>query len=163
MAPSKTASAAAVLGPEVAAPLAAEEAAKRFWGGLVQALGKDCYETVTVKVGRKTVLKSRRIFGQERTVDLSGPAKVVTTRHAVARWEVLPLLILGAAAAGYAAAQTERGAAAISKAKTYSPRTKLQGYYTSHKPAWIGTQNNAIGIPYHNYMPGGGANPFNYL
>ena len=114
---------AGALAPEI---LAAREAT-RLWGGLVDALGKDAYESVTVKVGRKTVFKSRYGFGVGRSIDKrsAGPA-VRTSRLAVARWELLPLALGAAAAAGYAAAKTAEGEDLRTRVKGYDPLTKLR-------------------------------------
>ncbi len=103
------------LGAVAPPALAAEEAAaaaRRFWGGLVTALGKEAIAVETVREGHKVVSRSRVVFGQGRTKE----GKRVVTRHAVARWELVPIVIAGGVAAAVAAKDTPKGAAAFAKA-----------------------------------------------
>ena len=135
---SKADSAAALAAPEVVAAEDVAAAAKRFWGGLIDALGKDAYEETTVRVGRKVVLRSRRVFGQERTIDRRGPQKIVSTRRAVARWELVPLVLVGSAAAAYAASKTPDGSAAWAELKGKLPKKPTPESAAKSWVAWMG-------------------------
>lgn len=149
MAASK-ATGAALLAPEVAAPVAVAQEAKRLWGGLVEALGKDAYESVTIKVGRKTVYKSRTAAGVTRELDLRGAQKVRTERVAVARWELVPLVILASAAAGYAAAETPQGQAAIGRVTGSSRYQDVRHPLAAIKAkAATSLANSTVGGPGH--------------
>jgi hypothetical protein len=156
----------------LAAPQAAA-AAQRFWGSLVAALGKPAYSSETVKRGRRVVGRSRHALGVERSVRIEHGIRVKTEKFEVARWEVVPALLLG----GAALALTAEGSARIAGVKG-----KYAGSYTNYRDEILskiplfgkayapggagapgGQSKNALGISFGNSYPGGGANPLNYL
>ena len=115
-------------------------AASRFWGGLVTGLGKDAYVSHTTKRGRRVLRKERRAFGLSRVVDRSGPEVVTESGLRVARWELVPLFIMGAATAAIAASNTEKGQALKGKVKV--------------PQLWYGYTKGPLGITIANFRGG---------
>jgi len=97
----------------VAAPAAkgAIDLTGRFWKGVLDSLGKDAYVSHRQRIGKKVSAKNRvlvthrHVLGWERTVDRSGEREVITEGFRVARWEALPILVVGG---GLAAASFEK-------------------------------------------------------
>ncbi len=140
--------------PEKAALDAGMGMATRFWGGVIDSLGKVAIESTTVRVGRKRkpTVHTVRVFGQEKTIDRSGSTVLTTTHHEVARWELVPLFLVGSAAAAASLAATQRGMGLVAKAKGTKSYAKYEGWASA-----TGKTKGQWGpFPYSIYnLPGG--------
>jgi hypothetical protein len=148
----------------IAPEAVAAKEATRFFGGIVEGLGKPAYSSVTVKVGRRTVYRERHAFGVTHVLDKRGPVPVRTEKLEVARWETIPLFIAGAVAVGLALAESESGSSRLSSIKNSSTYAKVRHPLSGIENKLAGSpEKNALGITFTNYLPGGGANPLNYI
>lgn len=157
------AAALAEASPEGAVAAEGAAMARRFWGGLIDALGKNAYDSSRVKAGRKVVQESHHALGYTRTRQLVDGKRVVCERFEIARWEMVPLALGAALAASVALKATAKGQALSAKVKGSAA---YQALPTLPLPGFPGSANapqtNALGIPFKAGW-GGGANPLNYL
>ncbi len=144
------------LAPEASVAQAGTREAVKFWGGLVDALGKPAVQTVTVKVGRKVVYRERHALGVVSVEDRRGARPIHSESVSVPRWVVLPVVF----ASAVVALSTAQGAAALGRGRALLPGLPSLPLFGGGQGA---PQTNALGIPFTGNFPGGGVNPLNYL